>query len=89
MITELNRFDKTNKCEQMKIKLASYVVVLFTILGYVHKQKLSLEPKTKHCFCRGLFLLQWTRFEAVGVEEAVSGYSGEQWRILLMRKWVE
>jgi hypothetical protein len=50
MITELNRFDKTNKCEQMKIKLASYVVVLFTILGYVHKQKLSLEPKTKHCF---------------------------------------
>jgi hypothetical protein len=38
----VNRFDKTNKCEQMKIKLASYVVVLFTILVVMHKQRSCL-----------------------------------------------
>jgi peptide-methionine (S)-S-oxide reductase len=81
MITELNRFDKTNKCEQMKIKLASYVVVLFTILSCnAQTKKLSLEPKNGKAiavFAEGCFWCSEHVFEAVvGVDEVVSGYSG-------------
>jgi peptide-methionine (S)-S-oxide reductase len=81
MITELNRFDKTNKCEQMKIKLASYVVVLFTILSCnAQTKKLSLEPKKGKAiavFAEGCFWCSEHVFEAVvGVDEAISGYSG-------------
>ena len=80
-MTVLNRFDKTNKCEQMKIKLASYVVVLFTILSCnAQTKKLSLEPKKGKAiavFAEGCFWCSEHVFEAVvGVDEAISGYSG-------------
>ncbi|SDX16178.1 peptide-methionine (S)-S-oxide reductase MsrA [Flavobacterium degerlachei] len=67
----------------MKIKLASLVVVLFTILSCnsnAQTKKLSLEPKKGKAvavFASGCFWCSEHVFEAVvGVEEAVSGYSG-------------
>lgn len=65
----------------MKIKLASYVVVLFTILSCnAQTKKLSLTPKNGKAvavFAEGCFWCSEHVFEAVvGVDEAVSGYSG-------------
>jgi peptide-methionine (S)-S-oxide reductase len=57
--------------------------VLFTILSCnAQTKKLSLEPKTGKqllFFAEGCFWCSEHVFEAVvGVDEAVSGYSGEQ-----------
>jgi peptide-methionine (S)-S-oxide reductase len=65
----------------MKIKLASYVVVFFTILSCNSQtKKMSLEPnkgKAIAVFASGCFWCTEHVFEAVvGVDEAVSGYSG-------------
>ncbi|EIA08550.1 peptide-methionine (S)-S-oxide reductase MsrA [Flavobacterium frigoris] len=65
----------------MKIKLASLVVVLFTILSCnAQTKKMSLEPKKGKAiavFAEGCFWCSEHVFEAVvGVDEAVSGYSG-------------
>lgn len=65
----------------MKIKLASYVVLLFTIVSCnAQTKKLSLVPKNGKAvavFAEGCFWCSEHVFEAVvGVDEAVSGYSG-------------
>lgn len=63
------------------MKIISYAVVLFTILGCnAQTQKLSLTPKKGKAvavFAEGCFWCSEHVFEAVvGVDEAVSGYSG-------------
>lgn len=65
------------------MKLASYILVLFTILSCnsnAQTKKLSLEPKEGKAiavFAEGCFWCSEHIFEAVvGVDEAVSGYSG-------------
>lgn len=78
---DLDILDKTNKYRPMKIKLASCVVVLFTILSCnAQTKKLSLEPKKGKAvavFAEGCFWCSEHVFEAVvGVDEAISGYSG-------------
>jgi peptide-methionine (S)-S-oxide reductase len=66
----------------MKMKLASYLVVFFTIVSCSNAQtkKMSLEPKKGKAiavFASGCFWCTEHVFEAVvGVDEAVSGYSG-------------
>jgi peptide-methionine (S)-S-oxide reductase len=65
----------------MKIKLVSYLVVLFTILSCnAQTKKMSLAPekgKAIAVFASGCFWCTEHVFEAVvGVNEAVSGYSG-------------
>jgi peptide-methionine (S)-S-oxide reductase len=65
----------------MKMKLVSYVVVFFTIVSCnAQTKKLSLEPKKDKAiavFASGCFWCTEHVFEAVvGVDEAVSGYSG-------------
>lgn len=63
------------------MKLVSYVVVFFTIVSCnAQTKKLSLEPKKDKAiavFASGCFWCTEHVFEAVvGVDEAVSGYSG-------------
>lgn len=63
------------------MKLISYVVLVFTILSCnAQTKKLSLEPKKGKAvavFAEGCFWCSEHVFEAVvGVDEAVSGYSG-------------
>lgn len=63
------------------MKIISYAVVLFTIFGCnAQTQKLSLTPKKGKAvavFAEGCFWCSEHVFEAVvGVDEAVSGYSG-------------
>jgi len=65
----------------MKIKLASYVIVLFTILSCnAQTKKLFFEPKKGKAvavFAEGCFWCSEHVFEAVvGVDEAISGYTG-------------
>lgn len=65
----------------MKMKLTSCAIVLFTILGCTAQtEKLSLVPKKGKAvavFASGCFWCSEHVFEAVvGVDEAVSGYSG-------------
>ncbi|MFT5964618.1 MAG: peptide-methionine (S)-S-oxide reductase [Flavobacterium sp.] len=65
----------------MKMKLVSYLVVFFTIVSCnAQTKKLSLEPKKDKAiavFASGCFWCTEHVFEAVvGVDEAVSGYSG-------------
>ncbi|UQD56627.1 peptide-methionine (S)-S-oxide reductase MsrA [Flavobacterium sp. K5-23] len=65
----------------MKIKFASFVIVLFTIFSCnAQTNKLSLEPKKGKAiavFAEGCFWCAEHVFESVvGVNEAVSGYSG-------------
>jgi peptide-methionine (S)-S-oxide reductase len=72
----------------MKIKLAS-LVVLFTILSCnAQTKKLSLEPKNGKAiavFAEGCFWCSEHVLAVVGVDEAVSGYLGNN-ENLLMRK---
>ena len=65
----------------MKIKIASLALVMFTILSCkAQTEKLSLTPKAGKAvavFAEGCFWCSEHVFEAVvGVDEAVSGYSG-------------
>jgi peptide-methionine (S)-S-oxide reductase len=65
----------------METKLASYLLVLFTIVSCnAQTKKLSLEPKKGKeiaVFASGCFWCTEHVFEAIiGVDEAVSGYSG-------------
>jgi peptide-methionine (S)-S-oxide reductase len=65
----------------MKMKLVSYLVVFFTIVSCnAQTKKMSLEPKKDKAiavFASGCFWCTEHVFEAVvGVDEAVSGYSG-------------
>jgi peptide-methionine (S)-S-oxide reductase len=65
----------------MEMKLASYLLVLFTIVSCnAQTEKLSLEPKKGKeiaVFASGCFWCTEHVFEAIsGVDEAVSGYSG-------------
>jgi peptide-methionine (S)-S-oxide reductase len=65
----------------METKLASYLLVLFTIVSCnAQPEKLSLEPKKGKeiaVFASGCFWCTEHVFEAIsGVDEAVSGYSG-------------
>jgi peptide-methionine (S)-S-oxide reductase len=65
----------------METKLASYLLVLFTIVSCnAQTEKLSLEPKKGKeiaVFASGCFWCTEHVFEAIsGVDEAVSGYSG-------------
>ncbi|HEY4618887.1 MAG TPA: peptide-methionine (S)-S-oxide reductase MsrA [Flavobacterium sp.] len=67
----------------MIMKLASYILVLFTVLSCnsnAQSTKLSLEPKKGKAiavFAEGCFWCSEHIFEAVvGVDDAVSGYTG-------------
>jgi peptide-methionine (S)-S-oxide reductase len=63
----------------MKIKLVSYLVVFFTIVS-CNADKMSLEPDNSKAISVLHQVASCTEhvFEAViGVDEAVSGYSGE------------